>query len=88
MNTCIAQVAPVSVSESPSDTRANHTRSELDIDRSLVWLVSLFQPKLPVEPLQRPVLTSTTSTTSRSLYPLFRSDASEAVARGLRDRAT
>jgi hypothetical protein len=36
MNTCIAQVAPVSVSESPSDTRANHTRSELDIDRSLV----------------------------------------------------
>jgi hypothetical protein len=37
---------------SPSDTRANHTRSELDIDRSPVWLVSQFKPKLPVEPLQ------------------------------------
>jgi hypothetical protein len=35
-----------------SDTRANHTRSELDINRSLVWLVPQFNPKLPVEPLQ------------------------------------
>jgi len=36
----------------PSDTRANHTRSELDIDRSLAWLVSQFKPKFPVEPLE------------------------------------
>jgi hypothetical protein len=36
----------------PSDTRANHTRSELDINRSLVWLVPPFNPKLPAEPLQ------------------------------------
>jgi hypothetical protein len=52
MDTRIARVCNISVFSSPSDTRGSHTRSELDINRSLVWLVPQFNPKLPVEPLQ------------------------------------
>ena len=46
-----------SVRKSPSDTRANHTGSEPDINRSLVRLVTQFQPQLAVEPLKAVGLT-------------------------------